>query len=69
MDIAAELALERSIDEAMLLYAAQAGEGLGHHAGVEVHVVRGLDLGLGAGDGRFDALFEVVGGRHVHDVG
>jgi len=67
VDVTAELALEGSVDEPVLLDPAQAGEGRGDDARVEVHVVGGLHIGAGARDLVLDASFDVLGGGHPQD--
>ena len=67
MDGAAELGAEHVVDEAVLGEAAQAGEGRETTVGPEVVAAAGevLDLGDGAGNGRLDALLQVLGGWHI----
>ena len=66
MDRAAELTgLERGVDQPVLLHAVLAFEGGCLDDRLEVHVVGGRDLGLGAGDRGLDALLELVGRGHL----
>jgi hypothetical protein len=60
----AELALEGGVDQPVLLDPAEAGEGLGDHARVEVHVVGRLHIGGRSRDRGLDAGFDVLGGGH-----
>ena len=68
----ADAELKQKIEELIaanpvLLDAAQSGEGLGHHARVEMHVVGRLHVGGRARNVGLDAGFDVVGCGHPRD--
>jgi hypothetical protein len=62
MDRPADLCPEDVVDEAMLLHAAEAVEGIGGDGGAEVIAAAGvvLDVGVRSRDGCFDALLDVL---------
>src|SRR4051794_39112882 len=70
VDGAADLVAEHRVDHPVLLDAALAGELGGQHGRPEVVAAAGpvLHIGVGAGDGRLDALLDLFGSGHlVHD--
>src|SRR3954466_7412885 len=70
VDGSADLVAEHRVDHPVLLKAALAGELGGQHGRPEVVAAAGpvLHIGVGAGDGRLDALLDLVGSGHlVHD--